>query len=136
MMCIFMLTSPHLAIFPRAASISQPPGAQQPDEWNDWDLAQLGEEACARTERATLWTPRISAPPPATRPQRRPSPQIPWTRGIVALKEAMLTLCLPHMTLWLMVRDTPALSPLSSDHTAILCTYGGTTRGHMGQMKG
>lgn len=136
MMCIFMPMSLHLAIFPQAASISQLRGAQQPAEWTDWDLAQLVEEVCAQTERATLWTPPIGAPPPATRPQKRPSHQILWTLETVALKGAMLTLCLPRMTLWRMVRDTPALSPPSSGHTAIPCTYGGTTRGHMGEMRG
>lgn len=136
MMCISTLMSLLLDIFPQAALISQPQVVLQPAEWTDWDLALRVEEACARTERATPWTLPTGAPLLVTRPQRRPNLQIHWTLARVALKGAMLSLYLPHTTLWLIARDTPAHSPPSSGHTVTLCTYAGTTRGHTGEMRG
>lgn len=126
----------HLAIFPQAVWTSPPRAAQQPVGWTDWDLAPPAEEACALTERATLWTHPTDAPPSATRPQRSPSHQMPSILGIVALKGAMHTHCHPHTTLCLMVKDTPAPSPPSSDRIATPCTCGGTTRGHTGRTRG
>lgn len=135
MMCICMPMSLRLAIFPPAALTSQLRAAQQHAELTDWDPAQLAEEARARKGKVTPWTPLTGAPPPATRPQRRPSRQTPWTQVKVALKGATATHCLPHTTLCLTARDTPAHSPPSSGHTATPCTYGGTTRGHTGQTR-
>lgn len=128
-----MQMNPRLAIFLPAASTSQLRAAQRPAEWRGWDLAQVAEEACAQRERATLWTPPTGAPPPAIKLQRSPSHQTPWIPG--RAKGAIPILSLPHMTLCLMVRDTPAPSPPSRGHTATPCTYGGITRGRTGETR-